>query len=144
MKNSGKRLDQKIYTCRGTWLRGYVFTASGTTPDSWLSESWHNLNHELWKYSGMIQLTSKGLWRNQPRFGSVISFVRFLNSFERVHVPWVIENRYGAEQRTVGMGIRMSEFSMSSLYSKKLESAAIMARFFFVIITLLPTKRIAR
>ena len=31
--------------------------------------------------------------------------VRVLNSFERVPVPRVTENWYGAEQRTVGMGM---------------------------------------
>ena len=43
-----------------------------------------------------------------------VFFERVLNSFERVPVPRVTENRYGAEQQTVGMGMLRSEFSSIS------------------------------
>ena len=41
-------------------------------------------------------------------------YVFFWNIFERVPLPRVIENRYGAEQRTAGMGMIRSEFSILS------------------------------
>ena len=48
--------------------------------------------------------------------GSVTFFVRFFfwNIFERVPLPRVTENRYGAEQRTAGMVMIRSEFSILS------------------------------
>ena len=125
-KNQSDSHIKKIYTRRGTRLRGYELTAGGTMRDSWLFESWHNLDHELWKYPGMIQVK---FW-TEP---NLIRFRFFLNAFWTVLNEYrVTENRYGAEQRTVGMGMLRSGVS------------AVAARYMLLVVTkqlLVPRRR---
>ena len=76
-----------FYSCHGTKLRDYGFTAAGEImPGSWLFESQVNVS----------AVTEPSLlWFRF--FG-----VRSLNSFERVPLPRVTENPYGANNKQRG------------------------------------------